>query len=167
MSGLFEELKRRNVVRVGVAYIVVAWLVLQFADLVLENINAPDWVMQTIMLVLAIGLPFAVFFAWAYELTPEGLKTTKEVDRSESVTHNTGRKLDRLIIAVLVTLSGKTRYRDQTRKCVQQLQPLTTPANLSYRSLPLQNLKNCVDLSPCCLSSICRQTRNKNGLRTA
>lgn len=101
MSGLFEELKRRNVVRVGVAYVVVAWLILQFSDLVLENMLAPDWIMQTIMLILAIGLPLALFFAWAFELTPEGLKTTRDVDRSDSVTHNTGRKLDRVIIGVL------------------------------------------------------------------
>ena len=101
MSNLFEELKRRNVVRVGIAYVVVAWLILQFSDLVLENLLAPNWIMQTIMLILAIGLPIALLFAWAYELTPEGLKTTKEVDRSESVTHNTGRKLDRVIIGVL------------------------------------------------------------------
>lgn len=101
MAGLFEELKRRNVVRVGVAYVVVMWLILQFSDLVLENMGAPDWVMQGIMLLLAIGLPIALIFAWAFELTPEGLKTTKEVDQSKSVTHNTGRKLDRLIIAVL------------------------------------------------------------------
>ena len=100
MAGLFQELKRRNVFRVGVAYVVVAWLILQFIDLVLENVSAPEWVMQVFMLGLAIGLPIAVFFAWAFELTPEGLKTTEEVDLSESVTHNTGRKLDRIIIAV-------------------------------------------------------------------
>lgn len=104
--SLFAELKRRNVVRVGIAYVVVAWLILQFSDLVLENINAPGWVIKTIMLLLAIGLPLALFFAWAFELTPEGLKTTKEVDRSESVTHNTGRKLDRIIIGVLVIAVG-------------------------------------------------------------
>jgi len=135
MSGLFEELKRRNVVRVGVAYIVVAWLVLQFADLVLENINAPDWVMQSIMLVLAIGLPFAVFFAWAYELTPEGLKTTKEVDRSESVTHNTGRKLDRLIIAVLVVALGYFIWQSQVPRSNPEIPATTAAADDSSESV--------------------------------
>jgi len=114
MSGLFHELKRRNVFRVGVAYIVGAWLILQFIDLVLENVSAPDWVMQVFMLALAIGLPIAVFFAWAFELTPEGLKSTKEVDRSASVTHNTGRKLDRIIIAVLVIAVGYFVWERQT-----------------------------------------------------
>ncbi len=106
MAGIFEELKRRNVVRVGAAYVVVAWLILQFADLVLENTSAPSWVIQAIMVLLAIGLPLSLFFAWAFELTPEGLKTTRAVDRSDSVTHNTGRKLDRMIIAVLVIAVG-------------------------------------------------------------
>lgn len=114
MSGLIQELRRRNVFRVGVAYVVVAWLILQFTDLVLENMDAPAWVMQVFMLALAIGLPIAVFFAWAFELTPEGLKTTKEVDRSTSVTHSTGRKLDRIIIAVLVVAVGYFVWERQT-----------------------------------------------------
>ena len=59
MAGLFHELKRRNVFRVGVAYVVVAWLILQFTDPVLENVSAPQWVMQVFMLGLAIGLPIA------------------------------------------------------------------------------------------------------------
>jgi len=112
--ALFQELKRRNVFRVGVAYVVVAWLILQFSDLVLENVSAPEWVIQVIMLGLAIGLPIAVFFAWAFELTPEGLKTTRQVDRSKSVTHNTGHKLDRIIIAVLIVAVGYFIWERQT-----------------------------------------------------
>jgi TolB-like protein len=101
MAGLFEELKRRNVIRVGIAYVVAAWLVLQFSDLVLENIGAPAWVIQSIMLVLAIGLPITLIIAWAFELTPDGLKLESEVDRSQTITPQTGRKLDRIIIGVL------------------------------------------------------------------
>jgi TolB-like protein/Tfp pilus assembly protein PilF len=99
---LFKELQRRNVFRVAIGYIVSCWLLVQVADLVLENIGAPDWVMQTIMLVLALGFPVVVFFSWAYEVTPEGIKLESEIDRSESITHVTGRKLDRAIVAVLV-----------------------------------------------------------------
>ncbi|MBT8068774.1 MAG: hypothetical protein KJO09_16135 [Gammaproteobacteria bacterium] len=73
----------------------------QVAELALDTFNAPDWVMQTLLLVLALGLPLAVFFAWAFELTPEGIKKEKDVDRSESITPKTGRKLDRVIIGVL------------------------------------------------------------------
>ena len=80
--NLFEELKRRNVFRVGVGYIITAWLLLQVIDLVLENVNAPDWVMQVFMLGLAIGFPLALFFAWAFEMTPEGVKRESEINRS-------------------------------------------------------------------------------------
>ena len=99
--SLFEELKRRNVFRVAIGYAITAWLLLQVVDLVLENIHAPDWVMQVFMLALAIGFPLAVFFAWAFELTPEGVKRESEVDRSQSITRQTGRKMDRNIIIAL------------------------------------------------------------------
>jgi len=69
---------------------------------VLDNIAAPEWVMQTILLVLVLGLAPVVFFSWAYEVTPEGIKRESEVDRSQSITHVTGRKLDRTITFVLV-----------------------------------------------------------------
>jgi TolB-like protein len=100
--SLFSELKRRNVFRVSVAYIVSAWLLAQVADLVLDAIGAPEWVMQSILLVLALGLAPVVFFSWAYEVTPEGIKRESEVDRNRSITHVTGRKLDRTITFVLV-----------------------------------------------------------------
>jgi TolB-like protein len=106
MSNLFDELKRRNVVRVGAAYLIVAWLLAQIADLGLENFGAPEWVIKTILFLLVLGFPLALFFAWAFELTPEGLKLEKDVDRSKSVTPLTGRKLDFLIIGALVVALG-------------------------------------------------------------
>ena len=68
--SFFEELKRRNVIRVVIAYVVVAWLVMQVADVVLNNVQAPAWVFFVILLFLAIGFVFAIFFSWAFELTP-------------------------------------------------------------------------------------------------
>jgi TolB-like protein len=106
LLSLFSELKRRNVIRVGIAYVVVAWLIAQVADLALDAFNAPDWVMQTILLLLALGLPLAVFFAWAFELTPDGIKKEKDVDRSASITRSGGRKLNALIVAVLIAAVG-------------------------------------------------------------
>ena len=100
--SLFEELKRRNVFRVGIAYAISAWVLMQVVDLVLENITAPGWIMQIFMLALAIGFPIALIFAWAFEMTPEGIKKEKDVDRSSSIASKTGRKLDRSIIVVLV-----------------------------------------------------------------
>jgi len=102
--SLFDELKRRNVIRVAIAYLVVAWLLAQVVDLVLENFGAPGWFMRSLLVVLAAGLPVVVIFAWAFEITPEGIKKEGDVDRSQSVTHHTGRKLDRVIIGVLVVI---------------------------------------------------------------
>jgi TolB-like protein/Tfp pilus assembly protein PilF len=101
LSNLIEELKRRNVIRVGLAYLVAAWVVLQIADLVLENIGAPDWVMQTLMLVSALGFPVVLLFSWAFELTPEGIKREKDVAHGESITRHTAHKLDRMTVGLL------------------------------------------------------------------
>jgi len=102
MSSLFEELKRRNVFRVGLAYVVTAWLIVQAADLALDAFAAPDWVMKATLLMLLLGFPIALIFAWAFEKTPEGLKLEKNVDRSQSITSVTGKKMDRGIIVALV-----------------------------------------------------------------
>jgi TolB-like protein len=107
---LFKELQRRNVFRVAIGYIVSSWLLAQVADLVLENIGSPDWVMKTILLILALGFPIVVFFSWAFEVTPEGIKRESEIDRSQSITHMTGRKLDRAITAVLVVALAYFAY---------------------------------------------------------
>jgi hypothetical protein len=87
---LFNELKRRNVIRVGIAYAVAAWVLLQVADLVLESIEAPGWVLQAMMLAIALGFIVSIIIAWAYELTPEGIKRERDVTRGDSVTHETG-----------------------------------------------------------------------------
>jgi TolB-like protein/Flp pilus assembly protein TadD len=100
--SFFSELQRRNVIRVAIAYIIVAWLVMQVSDVVISNVAAPGWVFQVLMLFLAIGLPLAMVFAWAFELTPEGLKREYAVDRAQSITQTTGRKLNFMIIGVLM-----------------------------------------------------------------
>jgi len=104
--SLIAELKRRNVFRVAVAYTVIAWLLAQVADLAFDNFGAPDWVPKSILFILILGFPLAVFFAWAYEMTPEGVKREKDVDRTQSITSKTGQKLNRLIISVLVLAVG-------------------------------------------------------------
>jgi TolB-like protein len=104
--SLFNELKQRNVFRVAIGYIVACWLMLQVADLVLENIGAPDWVMQALMLVLALGFPVMVIFSWAFEVTPEGIRRESEIAHDQSTRQITGRKVDRAIISVLVVTLG-------------------------------------------------------------
>jgi len=81
--------------------VVVAWLVAQVLQLIFESFGTPDWVMKTVLVLLATGLPFALFFAWAYEMTPGGLKRESEVDRTQSVTPQTGKKLNTVIFAVM------------------------------------------------------------------
>ena len=104
--SFFAELKRRNVFRVGIAYAVTSWLLIQLTDILFESIGAPPWVMQAMFVILAAGLVIALIFAWAFEMTPEGVKKEKDVDRSQSITSHTGRKLDRTIIVILVLALG-------------------------------------------------------------
>jgi adenylate cyclase len=99
--GFFQELKRRNVFRVGIAYVLVAWVLLQVIDFTLEVIAAPDWILQVFVLAAAVGLPIGLIFSWVFEMTPEGIKRESEIDRSQSITPHTGYKLDRVIIATL------------------------------------------------------------------
>ena len=115
--GLIAELRRRNVIRVGVAYGVATWVLLQITDVVAPILELPDWAQKLFFVILAIGFVPAVIFAWAFELTPEGLKKEKDVDRSESITNVTGRRLDFMIIGVLVlavSLLLYDRYFDQS-----------------------------------------------------
>ena len=99
--SLIAELKRRNVFRVGIAYAVTSWALLQVTDVIAPILELPAWAPKLILVILAVGLAPALIFAWAFELTPEGLKRQKDVDRSQSITAVTGRKLDRVIISVL------------------------------------------------------------------
>ena len=101
MSSFYRELKRRNVVKVAIAYAVVGWILVEVASVVLPTFKTPDWVMQTLTFLVVLGFPLALVFAWAFELTPEGLKREKDVDRSKSVTHETGKKLNYAITALL------------------------------------------------------------------
>lgn len=97
--SFFKELQRRNVVRVGAAYCVIGWLLAQIAEFAFENFGAPEWVLKTFVVVLLLGLPLALVFAWAFELTPEGIRLEKHVAPDESITPRTGRRLDYLTLA--------------------------------------------------------------------
>lgn len=108
MGQIFDELKRRNVFRVAVAYIIAGWLVMQVADVVLDGIEAPTWVMKVFLLVIALGFPLALIISWAYELTPEGIKKERDVDRTRSITPETGRKLNLITIGLIVVMLAFT-----------------------------------------------------------
>jgi TolB-like protein/Tfp pilus assembly protein PilF len=104
--SFFAELKRRNVLRVGAAYLVAAWLVIQVVETIFPAFGFGDVAVRNTTIVFAIGFIPALIFAWAFELTPEGLKKESEVDRSQSVTPRTGKKLDRMIMVGLAVALG-------------------------------------------------------------
>jgi len=100
--SFFAELGRRNVFRVAFAYVVASWVVLQFVDVISQILELPVWAPKLILALIVIGLVPALIFAWAFEMTPEGIKKESEVDRSGSITPQTGRKLNKVIIGSLV-----------------------------------------------------------------
>ena len=100
--NLFAELKRRNVVRMAGLYLVGAWLLVQVAGTVLPMFGAPDWIARSIVILLAIGFVPALIFSWVFELTPQGLKRDEDVRPEESIAPQTARRMNRLIIGVLV-----------------------------------------------------------------
>src|SRR5215468_395565 len=100
------ELRRRNVIRMAGLYLVGAWLVAQVAGTVLPMFGAPEWLPRTIVVLLAIGFIPAVIFSWVFEITPEGLKREEDVAPKRSITPQTGRRMDRTIIVVLVLALG-------------------------------------------------------------
>jgi len=106
----FAELKRRNVFRVGAAYLVVAWLLMQVTDTLVPALHLPGWIVTAVVLILIVSLPLALVFAWAFELTPEGLKREAEVEPAESIRRRTGRRLDYLMIGALVLALGYFAY---------------------------------------------------------
>src|SRR5438552_5836829 len=86
MNNFFAELKRRNVYKVAVAYAVVAWLLIQAASILFPTFEAPAWVMKVLVAVVLLGFPTALILAWAFELTPEGIKRAEDVGPAESIT---------------------------------------------------------------------------------
>ncbi|MEM9400890.1 MAG: hypothetical protein AAGA44_00240 [Pseudomonadota bacterium] len=101
VSDLFDELKRRNVFRVGIAYVVASWVLIQVAETLVPILQLPEWTARLVFVILAIGLVPALIFAWAYELTPEGIKRERDVNRDESITGDTGKRLNNVIVGVL------------------------------------------------------------------
>jgi TolB-like protein/Tfp pilus assembly protein PilF len=108
-GNFFSELKRRNVYKVAVAYAVVAWLLIQVATQVFPFFELPNWAVQMVVLAMVIGFPMAVVCSWAFEMTPEGIKLERDIDRR--VTRQTGRKLTALITVVAALAAGVTIFR--------------------------------------------------------
>jgi len=103
---LFEELKRRNVIKATMAYIVIAWVLIQVLTIILPIFQAPSWVLKTLMILMAIGLPIWMIFSWVYDVTPEGLKKTETDSTDESVTATTNKRLNIIIVVMLLIAIG-------------------------------------------------------------
>ena len=122
LKNYITELKKRNVFKASIAYIIVAWIIIQVASIVLPTFDAPPFVLKTILFLLVLGFPLNLVFAWAYELTPEGIKKTKEVTQKKSITPKTGSQLNKLIIASLsiaVILLLFNQFRDRPANKVE------------------------------------------------
>jgi len=142
--GLVSELKRRNVFRVAIAYAVAAWLLIEVSATTFPMLRLPEWTATFVAVLLMIGFPVALIFAWAFELTPQGLKKEKDVDRSLSITDVTGRKLDYLTIAVLALVLSYFAFDkfvlDPSRDA--ELIQTTTTADKSIAVLPFVNMSD-------------------------
>ena len=136
MGQFFSELKRRNVVRVGFAYAVVGWLVFQIGEVLFPTFGAPEWIFKSLILIIALGFPFALLFAWAFELTPQGIKKTAEVDADVSITPSTGKKLNVVTIVALVAALG---YFIWERQSYDQLPESVAGANPAEYTAPGQS----------------------------
>src|SRR5437762_6915629 len=121
IDNFFAELKRRNVYKVAVAYLVVAWLLIQAASIFLPAFDAPPWVMKIFIIVIIFGFPMALIFSWAFEITPEGIKLESEIEPSKSIKQRTGRKIVAVTIALAVLAAGLFVYqlvvRDRWARC--------------------------------------------------
>ena len=104
--SFFNELKRRNVFRVAAAYVIVGWLIMQAGEVMGPALRLPDWVNSALAFFLILGFPLAMFFAWAFELTPEGIKKDKGVDQDQPIANGAGGILNRTIIIALVLALG-------------------------------------------------------------
>jgi TolB-like protein/Flp pilus assembly protein TadD len=104
--SFLSELKRRNVYKVAVAYVVVAWLLIQAASILFPTFDAPPWAMKVLVAVLMLCFPVALILSWAFEITPEGIKRESEIDSKTSVTRKTGRKIIGLTIAGAIVAAG-------------------------------------------------------------
>jgi TolB-like protein len=104
--SFYAELKRRNVFKVGIVYFAVAWLLLQVSDTLGPALHLPDWFVSAVAFLLILGFPVAIVFAWAFDLTPEGLKRETKNDTAAPATGQTGSKLNHIVVAALVLALG-------------------------------------------------------------
>ncbi len=151
----FTKLKERNVFKVGVAYLVLTWVVVQVTSEAVPALHLPDWVNTFVFFIGAIGFPFAIFFAWAFEITPDGIKKETDLSSEEAVFAHSGRKLDFIIIGLMAVALGyfiyESRFQTQPIEAVieessgetaQQEISTKEPVKPSIAVLPFVNMSS-------------------------
>jgi TolB-like protein len=138
-KNFFGELKRRNVYKVAVAYAVVAWLLIQIATQIFPFFEIPNWAVRLVVLVIMIGFPVALILAWAFELTPEGIKRTEDVRPNESIKRKTG--FSTVIIVAAVIAAGLLTFHFSQQHKVAAVAPAGSN-NKSVAVLPFENLSS-------------------------
>jgi len=149
-GNFFAELKRRNVYKVAIAYAIVAWLLIQAASILFPTFEAPAWVMKVFVSAIILGFPVALIFAWAFEITPEGIKRAEDVSPSESITHHTGRKLVWIAVVLAIIATGLFAYQLlRSKPTVTAASPTTSAPSgaaavpeKSIAVLPFENLSD-------------------------
>jgi len=143
--NFFAELKRRNVVRMAGLYLVGAWLLTQVSSTVLPMFGAPDWLPRSVVILLAIGFVPALIFSWIFELTPEGLKRDEDVAPEQSIAPQTARRMDRMIIVVLLLALGYftvDKFLLAPRRAAAPGELSSTASSKSIAVLPFENLSS-------------------------
>ena len=140
MSGsLIQELKRRNVFRVALIYTVVSWVLMQIGDVMFPALLLPEWTTTMLVAFLILGFPVAMIFAWAYEITPDGVLRTEDVPKEQSITADTGQKINRLIIGVLAVAVVVLLVRNIQNDTGTISAPTVAPTGQSIAILPFKN----------------------------
>ncbi len=140
-KNFFGELKRRNVYKVAVAYAVVAWLLIQIATQIFPFFEIPNWAVRLVVLVIMIGFPVALILAWAFELTPEGIKRTEDVRPNESIKRKTGHRFSTVVIVAAVIAAGLLTFHFSQQHKVAAVAPAGSN-NKSVAVLPFENLSS-------------------------
>ena len=141
MSSFFEELKRRNVIKATLAYVVTSWVLLQVLSIVLPAVEAPEWVFKTLMILLVACFPIWVFFSWVYEVTPEGLKKTKQVSKDDSITQTTNKRLNILILVGLVATIAISLFQPTSNNTLN-VSDAIVEQDLSIAVLPFDDMSS-------------------------
>ena len=149
MTTLFQELKRRNVFKAAMAYLVVSWIVMQMVNVLEPALNLPDWVDGMVLTFLMALFPIWCLFVWVFELTPDGLKKTVDVEKKSSIRPETGKKLNAITIGMLVVALGyfiyESRFQSPTEAPTQQTAELESAVNTykaSIAVLPFVNMSS-------------------------